>query len=215
MNSHAEAALSRPSVSRFCFWRSETDVFYGSRLVFVSARFEVNYADRMEVRRSKPDDADAIAAVHVRSWEAAYRGLVPERWFAERTLQRRTTMWRELLREAEHTRVFVACLEGTIVGFCGAVTPSRDDDAGERTAEIAALYVDPDHWSAGAGHALVTTTLVNLAGGLWREVTLWVFEANDRGRGFYVGLGFEPDGGRVERSDEPSALRLRRQLPVD
>jgi hypothetical protein len=61
------------------------------------------YADRMEVRRANPGDAAAIAGVHVRSWEAAYRGLVPEAWFAERTLQRRGTMWRQLLRRDEHT----------------------------------------------------------------------------------------------------------------
>jgi ribosomal protein S18 acetylase RimI-like enzyme len=169
----------------------------------------------MKVRRASPDDADAIAAVHVRSWEAAYRGLIPEAWFAVRTLQTRTTMWRELLREADHPRVFVACLGGTLVGFCGAVTPSRDEDAGEGTSEIAALYVDPDHWRGGAGRALITTTLDDLARNLWREVTLWVFEANDRGRGFYVGLGFKPDGGRIERSEEPPELRVRRQLPVD
>lgn len=175
-------------------------------------RVDVNYGDQMDVRRANPKDADAIAAVHVRSWEAAYRGLVSDAWFAERTLQRRTTMWRELLRGAEPTRVFVAHRDATLVGFCGAVTPSRDGDAGERTAEIAGLYVDPDHWRTGAGRALITTTLGDLARCLWREVTLWMFEANDRGRSFYVGMGFETDGGRIERSGEPPEVRLRRQL---
>jgi ribosomal protein S18 acetylase RimI-like enzyme len=175
-------------------------------------RAEVNYADRMEVRRATPDDADTMAVVHVRTWEAAYRGLVPDAWFAERTLQRRTRMWRELLRGPELTRVFVAWLDETLVGFCGAATPSRDEDAGEGTAEIAALYVDPDHWRTGTGRALITATLRDLAECSWREVTLWVLEANDGGRSFYVRMGFELDGGRIERSDEPPEVRLRRQL---
>jgi ribosomal protein S18 acetylase RimI-like enzyme len=166
----------------------------------------------MEVRKATVEDAEAIAAVHVRSWEAAYRGLVPEAWFAERTLQRRTDMWRELLRAGENTRVFVACRNGNLVGFCGAATPSRDQDVGERTSEIAALYVDPDHWRAGAGRALVATTLHDLAGCLWRDVTLWVFEANDRARDFYVDMGFARDGGRITNPDEPPEVRLRRQL---
>jgi ribosomal protein S18 acetylase RimI-like enzyme len=169
----------------------------------------------MEVRRANPEDAGAIAAVHVRSWEAAYRGLVPEEWFAERTLQRRTQLWRELLRGDEHTRVFVACLNGTLVGFCGATTPSRDEDAGEGTSEIAALYVDPDHWRTGAGRALITATLHDLAGCLRRDVTLWIFEANDRARSFYVRMGFEPDGGRIEKPDEPPEVRLRHQILVE
>jgi ribosomal protein S18 acetylase RimI-like enzyme len=166
----------------------------------------------MELRNATLADADAIAAVHVRSWEAAYRGLVPDAWLAERTLQRRTDMWRERLRAGENTRVFVAWVNGKLVGFCGAATPSRDDDAGERTSEIAALYVDPDHWRAGVGRALVTTTLHELAEYLWRDVTLWVFEANDSARRFYVAMGFAPDGGRIARPDEPPEVRLRRQL---
>jgi GNAT superfamily N-acetyltransferase len=169
----------------------------------------------MEVHRANPEDAVAIAAVHVRSWEAAYRGQVPEAWFAERTLQRRTDMWRELLREDEHTRVFVACLSGTLVGFCGATTPSRDEDATAGTSEISALYVDPDHWRTGAGRALITSTLHDLTGSLWHDVTLWVLEANDRARRFYVDMGFEPDGGRIEKPDVPTEVRLRRQLLVE
>ena len=180
-----------------------------------ASHVQANYADRMQVRRANLEDADAIAAVHVRSWEAAYRGLVPQAWFAERTLQRRTAMWRELLRRGENTRVFVACLNGTLVGFCGAATPSRDEDAGEGTSEIAALYVDPGHWRAGAGRALITATLRDLAACLWRDVTLWVLEANDRARSFYAGVGFEPDGGRIEKPDEPPEVCLRRQLLVE
>lgn len=169
----------------------------------------------MELRRANPADAIAIATVHVRSWEAAYRGLVPEAWFDERTLQRRTEMWRELLRDDEHTRAFVACLNGTLVGFSAAATPSRDEDAGERTAEIAALYVDPDHLRTGGGRALIITTLQDLTRCLWRDVTLWVFEANDRARSFYVAMGFAPDGGRIEKPDEPPEVRLRRQILVE
>lgn len=169
----------------------------------------------MDVRRANPDDAVAIAAVHVRSWEAAYRGLVPDAWFAQRTLPLRTDMWRELLREDEHTRVFVACRNETLVGFCGAATPSRDEDAAEGTSEITALYVDPDHWGTGTGRALIAATLHDLAGCLRRDVTLWVLEANDRARSFYVGMGFEPDCGRIEKPDEPPEVRLRRQLLVD
>ncbi len=166
----------------------------------------------MEVRSADLKDAGAIAAVHVRSWEAAYRGLVPDAWFAERTLRRRADSWRELLGAGDRTRVFVACLNGTLVGFCGAATPSRDEHAGERTSEIAALYVDPDHWRVGAGRALLTATLHDLAACLWRDVTLWVFEANHRARKFYASMGFAPDGGRIENPGEPPEVCLRRQL---
>ncbi len=33
---------------------------------------------RVIIRRATPDDAKAIADVHGRSWQAAYRGLLPD-----------------------------------------------------------------------------------------------------------------------------------------
>jgi GNAT superfamily N-acetyltransferase len=40
-------------------------------------------------------------------------------------------------------------------GTCPIATPSRDEDAGPDTAEIAALYVSPDRWRTGLGSALL------------------------------------------------------------
>ena len=40
---------------------------------------------------------------------------------------------------------------------------------------------------------------------------LWVFEANDRARGFYARQGFEPDGSsKPEPSFQEPEVRLRR-----
>ncbi len=46
-----------------------------------------------------------------------------------------------------------------------------------------------------------------LRGG-WREVTLWVFAANDRARFFYERFGFEPDG--VTKRHPPSGQEVIR-----
>ena len=40
--------------------------------------------------------------------------------------------------------------------------PCRDEDAGDRTAEIAATYVDPSRWSSGVGRSLLRETLAGL-----------------------------------------------------
>jgi hypothetical protein len=40
------------------------------------------------VRPATPDDADAIASVHVRSWQAAYRGIVPDAMLDALSIQR-------------------------------------------------------------------------------------------------------------------------------
>ena len=40
------------------------------------------------IRLPEPDDAPALAAVHVRSWREPYAGILPERFYDE-TAQRR------------------------------------------------------------------------------------------------------------------------------
>ena len=135
------------------------------------------------VRRAGADDARAIAAIHVRAWRVAYRGLVPDAVLSGLSVKRRERAWRELLDdEADRSFTLVAELAGRVAGFCSVATPSRDEDAGERTAEVAAVYVDPDRWGRGVGGALLATAMKDLARGGWDEATLWVFARNQRAR---------------------------------
>lgn len=168
----------------------------------------------ISVRRATIDDAAALAAVHVASWEGAYRGLVPDAWFQERTVQARTAMWRRVLAEPRAGLVYAAEHgdgdgAAAVVGLAAANLPSRDADADEDTAEISALYVDPGHWRAGAGRALMDAALDALTARGFMVVTLWVFEANPRARAFYEKCGFVADGAR---QGEPPEIRLRRRL---
>ena len=79
----------------------------------------------MDVRPARPADAAAIAAVHVRTWQAAYEHVFgAERLAAlDEQLPARIERWERLLREEEG--VWVAEAEGRIVGFVG-IGASRD-----------------------------------------------------------------------------------------
>jgi ribosomal protein S18 acetylase RimI-like enzyme len=158
--------------------------------------------------------------VHVRSWQVAYRGLLPDQLLDELSVRAREQTWRETLagRAGEHaSAVTVAVRAGTIAGFCAVVTPSRDDDAAsgmaDGVAEIAALYVDPPAWRSGAGRALMQAALASLRAAGWREVTLWVLAANQRALAFYAASGFEPDGAaKMHHSSGRREVRLRTTL---
>jgi ribosomal protein S18 acetylase RimI-like enzyme len=164
------------------------------------------------VRRAVESDAAAIAAIHVRAWQAAYRGIVADEILDGMTVERRERMWSELLaggRDAPATTVTIAELDGAVAGFCTVATPSRDDDAAPGTAEIPAIYVDPDHMRRGVGAALLGAALEGLDQGGWGRVTLWVFAGNDAARAFYARFGFEPDGtSRVIEAFGAGAERL-------
>lgn len=167
----------------------------------------------MRVRRAKAADAAAIAAVHVSSWEAAYRGMIPDEAFEHRTTARRTAMWEELLvgdgDPVDLRPVWAVLAEraGETLGFLSLGFPSEQKEA----AEVTALYVEPAHWRSGAGRALMDAALAEATARRCGQVTLWVLEPNLRARAFYERCGFSDDGGRQIVGDGwPVELRLRR-----
>lgn len=167
-----------------------------------------------KVRRATPADAGAIADVHVRSWQIAYRGLVPDEVLDNLSIAHRASTWQTVLaRNAEGAFTLVA-ERGQIVGFCSIIAPSRDDDAGERTCEVAAVYVDPDHWRAGIGRKLLVAALREVAAAGAEDATLWVFAENHAALAFYRRCGFLPDG--AEKRHEPSGQKeIRLRAPIN
>jgi ribosomal protein S18 acetylase RimI-like enzyme len=169
----------------------------------------------VEVRRAVPEDAAAIAAVHVRAWQIAYRGLMPAALLDGLSIEQREQGWRETLIGEVSLTVYVAVENRAVVGFCAVATPGRDDDAGDGVAEIAAINVDPDVWRTGVGRALIDVALEDLRANGWRWVTLWVLTENQRAREFYARFGFEPDGAEItHEASGASEVRFRRQIPV-
>lgn len=149
----------------------------------------------------------------MRSWQVAYRGVVPDAILEGLSVEQRETAWRQLLEAGPGGFTLVADRGAEVVGFCSMATPSRDDDTGEATCEIGAIYVEPAVWRAGVGAALLAAALGMVRDNGWREVTLWVFAANPSARAFYESFGFKPDG--AEMPHHPSGqmeIRLRAAL---
>jgi ribosomal protein S18 acetylase RimI-like enzyme len=165
------------------------------------------------VRAAEPGDARAIAELHVEAWRAAYAGLLPDELLAALSVDARERMWRELLAAGASAPVLVAEAGGGIGGFCALAVPARDDDAGERTAEVGAIYVEPALWRSGIGTALMDAAEAGLRERGCDDIVLWVLPENEPAVGFYERRGFERDG--AERREEGSGalvVRLRRVL---
>ena len=157
------------------------------------------------VRAARHEDIRAIMAVHERCWRISYAGIADAGETFSRPASERSQMWQQALT---NTRVAVA--DGVVAGF--ALTgPSRDADAPPRTAEILALYVDPEAQGGGHGRALVEAALLELAEASYERVTLWTFADNPASRGFYERLGFVSDGAvRTDRGG--TVVRYHRDL---
>lgn len=146
------------------------------------------------LRPARPADAGRLAEIHVAAWRAAYDGVMSEASLSAQGVAARTSWWRDLLGGQTPPRVTVIGEHGGLAGFLILAEPSRDPDAGELTAEIAALNVDPEQWDQGFGGELVRDALERLRREHWRAVTLWVASENARAIRFYRSIGFDFDG---------------------
>lgn len=170
------------------------------------------------IRAATRDDATAIATVHVRSWQVAYRGQLPDELLDGLSVDQRTGWWGEgwWSQDTARRRLLGAEDDDAIVGFA-AVGPSRDDDASDATGEVYAIYADPGTWGRGVGRRLMERAVVELRTAGFAEATLWVLESNQRARKFYGIAGWQTEGGRrTERLQqgevEAVEVRYRRKL---
>ena len=150
----------------------------------------------MVVREATPADAEAVAVVHVRSWQAAYAGVLPDEFLAELEIVPRRNLWEREIAGSDGSvpAVLVAETSTAVVGFVH-VRATRDDDAADvPTGEVTSIYVDPGHWSEGVGQALLTAAESRLRESGFQRATLWVLVDNDRARRFYEAAGWRPDG---------------------
>jgi len=179
-------------------------------------------AGQVTIQDATPDDAPAIAAVHVGAWQVAYRGQIPDAVLDGLRLETRERWWRiDWWKHAGGShRLLVAQSEAGIVGFAAA-GPSRDDDVREAigrlaaTGELYAIYVEPRAWGTGAGRRLMERIVHELRSSGFGVATLWVLETNERARRFYAMAGWTPDGARKTEqlgSSEVVEIRYRRSL---
>ena len=142
------------------------------------------------IRKAEVDDAEAIERVRIRGWQAAYRGVFPPERLD--SLEVDPTRWRAFLADpARPELTFVAAEGGSIRGFA-TVGPARDGDG---CGEVHGLYVDPDAWSRGIGHALLAHGETTLSA-TWETAMLWTLADVPRTRAFYERAGWEHDGAR-------------------
>jgi GrpB-like predicted nucleotidyltransferase (UPF0157 family)/ribosomal protein S18 acetylase RimI-like enzyme len=163
------------------------------------------------VRRAGNADVPRIAEIHVRSWQAAYRGIFPGELLDDLKVSEREESWRALLSEGDDRWLTLVAEDPRreLTGFCSVATPSREGVADEVTAEIGALYVDPDHWREGMGHAMLSAALGELSEKGWRDVALWVLPENQAALAFYDRFGFVVEEG-IEKREERSGLPVVR-----
>ena len=147
-----------------------------------------------------------IAGVHVRSWQAAYRGQVPDSYLEGLSVAKRELTWAKILKD-QMRDVLVAEDETRIVGFASFGSVRDEGETRFLTGEIYSIYVLEGFWNLGIGRKLMENSLTALERDGFGSVKVWVLETNQRARSFYEKFGFKTDGLRKTEKLEDFELR--------
>ena len=149
----------------------------------------------MIIRDAELRDARGIAEVHVRSWQAAYAGIVPDEDLARLSVDQREQFWAQILSKGVRA-TFVLVNRDLVVGWSG-FGPARDEDCDPiLVAELYGIYLLPEYWCMGYGKQLYRATETRIRQSLVENLVLWVFEKNTRARSFYEAVGYRIESGK-------------------
>jgi len=168
----------------------------------------------MLLRQAVPGDETAVAAVHVRSWQRAYRGILPEQYLDGLRPEDRAARYTFANPGPGRPSTVVAVEQDVICGFA-TFGPSRDLDR-QNSGKIYAIYVDPALWGTGIGRALMNDARGRLGHQGFDDGLLWVLVGNERAERFYRIDGWRSDGLRRTKEVhgiEVDEVRFTRGLP--
>ena len=167
------------------------------------------------IRPARVDDADAVGEVHVRAWQSAYRGVMPDDYLDSLQAQDHATRWRDhLIAPSSEAELLVVIDDDRVVGFA-SIGPALDGDVPSDIGQLYAINLDPDVWGRGLGRALLSVATDRLIELGFVEAVLWVVPDNPRARRLYESEGWSDDD--LRRDDEAfgvvvSQMRYRRLL---
>ena len=146
------------------------------------------------IRPAVLSDALGIAHIHVRTWQCAYKGQIPDSYLNNLSIEERASGWKKILSTVEKgNHALVAEHQNQIVGWC-TFGKSRDEDVVDGRVALYGIYVDPQYIGMGIGSQLMETAMDTLRNDGYKEVTLWVLDTNEKSRKFYEKRGWIIEG---------------------
>lgn len=138
----------------------------------------------MEIRPMAADDVEEVSRLYVRSWQAGYKGLLPQFYLDLLSPER----WQ--IAFTGQPGSFVLTEGGVIAGHSNA-RPAADEKM-PGWGEVQMLYVLPEFWGRGFGTALLDNSVQWLKKQGFDRIYLWALDGNVRARRLYEKYGFTP-----------------------
>lgn len=146
---------------------------------------------QISIRLAKPADAPDMAEIHARSWEAAYKDIIPADYIKMKNATR-PALFKRIITE-DNKNQYVILADGKTVGIMCVARP-QDDDLPDSFFELHGIYLHPDYYRMGIGTKAIEFAF-DLARSLGKkQMSLWVFAENTNSIRFYEKCGFAADG---------------------
>ncbi|HZZ09498.1 MAG TPA: GNAT family N-acetyltransferase [Paraburkholderia sp.] len=169
----------------------------------------------LSLRPATLADAALIASIHSTSWQATYRGLLPDAFLDGEVTHDRAVYWEARLRApgGERRIVLIAEREGVAVGFV-CVEQQPDSTYGVLLDNLHAL---PQHQGIGAGKLLMRAASDWARAQGETQLYLYVLEGNAPAIGFYERQGWQFVGAEPDHMGgvDITALRYVYRLDAD
>ena len=150
----------------------------------------------MEFRSATLRDLEKIATLFHACWQISYAELLKEDVRSAMTLTSAMELWKPALINPNGKDTVMGFSDSSLVSVFRIGPDPVTSDRGH----LFSLYVDPSSSGNGFGKKSLAEAIARLKGLGYREISLWVFAANERARALYESSGFEVTG--VTRIDE-------------
>ncbi len=151
------------------------------------------------IRLACPADALSMAEVHARSWEVAYKDIIPMEYILKQS-EKRPALWQRIIT-VDNKNQYVIELNNKIVGIMCVDVPQVEDvpisnDIGynESFWELHGIYLHPDYYRLGIGSEAMKFAYKKAMENGAKNMLLWVFRDNVSSIEFYKKCGFSEDG---------------------
>ncbi len=172
-------------------------------------KFQKPKMEECSIARAKPGDEQTLAYIQTESWKSAFQGILSDDELVRCTnLDKATAMYkRELDNRIGYGYILRVNGEPHCIAWWNAAR--LQDMPGY--AELICIHSLPGNWRKGYGSQMMRAVLRDMAAAGYKNVMLWVFEANVRARRFYEAMGFVTYG-KVKPGIVPAEICYERSL---
>lgn len=141
----------------------------------------------IEIRTAKPEHAEQIAKVHVKSWQTTYQKIINEEYLSTMRWEDRVGQWKQTLEDLnENVIILGAFKHDQLIGFISG--GSSRTHLNHYDAEIYAIYLLKEFRGIGVGEKLIKHFFKWLKKKGFHSCIVWIAEKNPY-QSFYAKLG--------------------------